>query len=425
MNMYQETVESAIKEALLPHKVLTRLVRKKFQALGIELSTEQINKVELQLETLTQKQELEESDTGSTTYFDLDLDETVRSDIHIKLGDWDEIEEEIQEVLTKISTAIPEISNSIADSVLDTLRDDSARMLDEHEKIRIGFEDRLKQTWDEPLKLFKMLMVVALEAGEEFNSTYRATAVQQNDITFEVLTRLHAKACQVASEVYSLLSSGHGDGAYARWRTLHETSVIASFIKSHGNEVAERYLLHDTVESYKAILQYKQYANRLGLEPVTSEEFSEIESAYQQLIKQFGPNYKHSYGWAAEALGKKKPNFSDIEKDVEFDHWRPYYKLASHGVHANPKGLHFKLGSFNDTSGILLAGPSDIGLADPGHGVAISLMQTTVTLLLHAPNIDRLVMCSVLMKLADETGESFLAVHDSMAEADEKGREIS
>jgi hypothetical protein len=42
------------------------------------------------------------------------------------------------------------------------------------------------------------------------------------------------------------------------------------------------------------------------------------------------------------------------------DYLRPYYKLASHNVHAQPKGILFKLGLVQNQD-ILLAGPSNYG----------------------------------------------------------------
>ncbi|HTL01861.1 MAG TPA: hypothetical protein VL243_06525, partial [Vicinamibacterales bacterium] len=63
---------------------------------------------------------------------------------------------------------------------------------------------------------------------------------------------------------------------------------------------------------------------------------------------------------------------------------------------------------------MLLAGPSDLGLADPGHGTAISLSQITLTLLTMKPNIDRLVICQILSRLEHEVGEAFIAAHQSL-----------
>jgi len=148
----------------------------------------------------------------------------------------------------------------------------------------------------------------------------------------------------------------------------------------------------------------------LGLEPLTEEEFARIKATRDALKAQFGDPYGEEYGWAAEALGIKKPNFSDIERSAGLAHLRPYYKLASHNVHANPKGAFFKLGLLPGQQ-MLLAGPSNLGLADPGHGTAISLSQITSALLTMKPNIDRLVICQIMLQLGDEVGDAFISAH--------------
>jgi hypothetical protein len=84
--------------------------------------------------------------------------------------------------------------------------------------------------------------------------------------------------------------------------------------------------------------------------------------------------------------------------------------MASHNVHANPKGVFFKLGLYQEGQDILLAGPSNIGLADPGQGTALSLAQITSTLLCLETNIDTLVICDILMTLVDEIGKEFVSV---------------
>jgi hypothetical protein len=91
------------------------------------------------------------------------------------------------------------------------------------------------------------------------------------------------------------------------------------------------------------------------------------------VIAKYGPDFaKGDYGWAGHHLGKTKPTFRNIEAAMQIDHFRAHYRLASHNVHANPKGVFFKLGTLAESQ-VLLAGPSNAGLADPGHGAAISL----------------------------------------------------
>jgi len=62
--------------------------------------------------------------------------------------------------------------------------------------------------------------------------------------------------------------------------------------------------------------------------------------------------------------------------------WGPYVRMASHGIHAGPRGGYFDLGLPEGLDAIP-ARPSHFGLADPGANALISLGQATVALLSH------------------------------------------
>ena len=305
---------------------------------------------------------------------------------------------------------MPAIVQGSSEILLKRLKQSGRSVMKMHRRERAAFESRLGRTWGKALDLLEIFLGVCLEAGSDFNKEFRPDAAKERDYIFEVLTRLHARACQIGSEILCLLKSGFADGAHARWRTLHEVAVVALFVKQHGNTVAERYLYHDAVEAYRAGQQYQVDCEALGYEPLTEQELAEIQSEYQRAVNRFGLSFKNVYGWAAEALGIPDPKFSHIEQAVGLEHWRPYYQLASHNVHPNPKGVLFKLG-LSGSENLLLAGPSDFGLADPGHGTAVSLLDITSALLLTRPNIDRLAICRMLMKLEREIGKAFLAAH--------------
>jgi hypothetical protein len=187
--------------------------------------------------------------------------------------------------------------------------------------------------------------------------------------------------------------------------------VICLFVKQHGQDVAERYLLHNYIESYRVLLQYKEFTERLNLEPATPEEEASLAEIRSELLKKYGKEYGTEYGWAAAALGKQRPKFVDLETAVPVTHLRPYYKMASHGVHAGPKGVLFDIGIPQVASELMLAGPSNAGLADPGHCAAISLAQISSALLLHQPTPDRVVLAKALSLLEKEIGADLLASH--------------
>ena len=119
------------------------------------------------------------------------------------------------------------------------------------------------------------------------------------------LTGLQARGCEIASEVFVLLKNGFPDGAHARWRTLYEMSVIATFISENGDEAAKRYLHHDLIESTRGIQDYQKYCTVLGYEPFSEEKIAGMKKDRDDLIHSFGEGFKEDYGWASDILRKK------------------------------------------------------------------------------------------------------------------------
>lgn len=207
--------------------------------------------------------------------------------------------------------------------------------------------------------------VLQLARVRVFNRELRSTATEENFFLIDAVTRLHGQSCLIGKEILTLLRSGYADGANARWRSLHEVVVVACFIWKHGNEIARRYLEHDIIESYRALNEYQKNAKRLGLIPFSSDEIREISEKRKHLIEKYGNSYKNVYGWASSALDMAKPTLADLERSVRLNHLRPYYRMASHHVHPNPKSILFKLGLSHLSGETILAGPSNAGLADP------------------------------------------------------------
>ncbi|MBL4659709.1 MAG: hypothetical protein JKY19_05085 [Alcanivoracaceae bacterium] len=223
----------------------------------------------------------------------------------------------------------------------------------------------------------------------------------------------HARACSIAYEILWLLKGGFADGAQARWRALHEVSIITQFICEHDSGLAIRYLDHEAIKNYKAMNQYNEYVSRLNVSPIEESECEMIRNDMQMAIEKYGKEFKGAYGWASEALNKSNPNFFDIEKATNLDHMRPYYKWASHNVHANSKGLFNKLGMVEAKEDGMLAGASNSGLSDPADQTALTMSQITTKLLLHDPNVDEVIMIKIIEKLCSEVGPTFLDVENS------------
>jgi len=326
----------------------------------------------------------------------------------------DTLERLHRETWSRFEPNIPAKLLAIADSISSVLERGVKKRIAVELRVRrkqeTNFQKRLRRRWRRPLDLLQTLVFIAVEAGENASNDLRSRRPQH---TRSVLFRLHARACQVAHEIVALLQSGFADGAHARWRTLHELAVTAFFIAEHGDAVAQRYLRHHGIETFKAAEQFQKYCHRLGYTSLTNRQFAAVARRRERLIQRFGKSFSTDYGWADSIIQNGRPTFRDIEERVQLDHMRPHYKLACNNVHAGAKGAFERLGLYDHEADVLLAGPSSIGLADPGHAAAISLSQITTCLLLVEPSLDNFVVIRLLDRLAKQVGQDFLRVQNA------------
>lgn len=320
----------------------------------------------------------------------------------------------------QIEDAVPEALKGmipgVAGVMSKTLKRNAPEMLKERRAIFAGFRRRHRKRWRKAFDLLDTIYVICEEAGAEFNEEIRPLASKNNDPLFEALVTLHSRALLTSNEILWLLNGGFPDGALGRWRAVHEIAVTALFLLDHGTNTAERYLMSLYIAAHRAMRQYQLYADTANLEPYTDEQLKGAQHDYDSVISRYGDSMKYEYGWASEALNNKKPTFRDIEKKVQLDHWRPRYSWASQYAHANYKPPMTYLGLAEATEDVLLVGPSDAGLTDPAHMMALSLIQATIALLLLEPNLDRLVILKVVLCFWDDLGEILLQIDHAVKE---------
>ena len=254
MKTLEETFEKALLDSVQDSFsfpiVGAKLIKRQLEKKGIALTEQQVNELEKKLQNIN----------GDLINFEFDLNDEQNKtlglsegdNIEIDIGEEQELDKLYQEYIAKVEKIAPEIIEVMTSPILAGVKNDMPSILKAHQKEMKGFEKRLHKEWKKPLDLLETFVILALESGADFNHKFRTEEAEAQNHVFDVLTRLHARACQIAFEVLVLLKNGFADGAHARWRSLHEVTVVASFIKTHGDEVAERYLLHDNIESYKA-----------------------------------------------------------------------------------------------------------------------------------------------------------------------------
>lgn len=270
-----------------------------------------------------------------------------------------------------------------------------------------GFQKRMRRHWRIPLELLDSHIVFAQVIAEHHRRWVQCNQERQNLEKLNVMTRLHARGCQAAGAIWSLLNSGFADDAFARWRSLYELSVVAIFIADSEDTVACQYRMHHGIALYRALLAAKRSAQALGITLEDSPEFERIEADRAELISRFGKNFKGDYGWASAALNVKNPRFIDIETAVGAEDMRPHYKWANSSVHAGALGDYNRIGLAPSQTHVALAGPSNLGLAQPGDLTAVCLAELTSALVGNAANPETRKKLEALFELANEIGKEF------------------
>lgn len=327
----QEIYDSIITDTFSFKKVGSLLIRKKLKQQGIEINDEQLTRIEEQLAYT------------DGDHFSLNIDdgseELTIKNVDVDLNDPDELNKIIQTLTDAITEVTPNIVSDTTKTIHEHLKGQVPEITRETQVDRRKFISNLEKEWGESFRLLEAYIALVIEAGGDFNNEFRSQASNEQNFVFEALTRLHARACQVSSEVMVLIKNGFADGADARWRSLHEITVVAIFIKENGNNVAEKYLLHNHIESFKAAQEFRKHYQALGETPITEANLSDIKEVHDKLIERFGKDYGNNLGWASETLKNRDPKINHIEAAIGLEHMRPYYRLASHNVHANPKGI--------------------------------------------------------------------------------------
>ncbi len=360
------TLQHAMEQALhgLPQQVLSGLITQKLNAQGVKLSARE------------RKLLAEHILRGGKDTLRFRRWQWWEHDRQIKLHFTPQDAEQIERKFTAfienrlrdlIEVVVEDLSGKILADLKRKWRAESSRQRRE----LAGFRKRLHERWELPLEGLRMLLTICRELGDSINQELRQSPGPSRKHLVEVMTRSHARACQVTEEVICLLEGGFADGAMARWRTLHEIAVVSFFVAAHGEDLAERYVLHQVVESKRAAADYEKCHSRLGYEPMHGNEIKA--------------------------------------------HLRAHYRMASHNVHANPKGVFYKLGLLHQSQ-LLLACPSNAGLADPGHCAALSLAQVSTVLGTLQPTLDNNVALHMIARLVSQLGDLFGQAHKHLAD---------
>jgi hypothetical protein len=309
----------------------------------------------------------------------------------------------------RLPAIIESTSNEAAERLVKTLERNWPERALYEQSVLDGFRGRLEARWGKAFDLLRMLLTSCRELGQETAKRLQKSRSNKNRVLRSFLIRLHARACQIAAEIITLVENGFADGAMARWRTLYEVSVVATVITDGGEALARRYIEHEIVESKLAMDEYARCHVALGYKPIAARERRRVERAFAAAVETHGDAFGKPYGWAAAHLKKKRVTFRDLEDGAQRSSMRSHYKMASYNVHADTaKSIFFRLGVIGDHS-IVIAGATDAGFTEPAQNTAITLTQITALLLAdRASNLDIMIQLQALNRICDKIPDAFM-----------------
>lgn len=369
MKILNKYYMDVIKDQFSPINIFMNFINAKLKKLNIKLSKRQINKINKSFE----KGKLEIQITDYQIKKSGKSEEEIQSQLD---SITDELEKYIDEYESKIESKVKTFAIDISDELSQIIYNNLDKTFSSFSKIKEKNLDiikkDIKQNWNKSFKYLNMILYITHEIIESFETKDEIYYTSKN----LVLIKLMSKGCLILSEIITLLENGYSDGAYARWRSLHEITVIAEYLSNKSEEIYEKFIDHQFVQDYKHAIKLKENSNHIFQFEISDEEYKIICDNYKCVIEKYGKPFKNDYGWAHDLFDKKRIYFSDIENEVNFDYIRSHYKMSSDTIHTNSRGLFYNVGFLAKSDYDLLIGPSMDGLSIP-----LSLVSTSIALL--------------------------------------------
>jgi hypothetical protein len=262
--------------------------------------------------------------------------------------------------------------------------------------------------WKEGLDQLEQFIALNLDWGTKLINEFETNDDSEQKHLFSALIKNHSRSCLMSEEILHLLKGGFPDAAFARWRSLYEIAVTATFIGLRGEACAETYLDHEIVDELKCHqLDHELQAAR-GIKPQSDDCMKDLERAFQEMLEKHGDSFKNPFGWAAATLGQKNPQFRDLEASLGQNHMRVIYKRASHKIHAAANGISTSLGtqSFGPNAPMLRT-PIHKGLGAPAILCAKSLSQTSLVITTLFNNAECLIEMNLFTELVRRIEKAF------------------
>lgn len=274
----------------------------------------------------------------------------------------------------------PKVFSKSMSELIKQASDDSVAFIEKimYEKVldERAYDDeflaRQNQKWGKAFVASEAMYICVLESAETY--TEYVGEVHNNEVSFmyHALRNIHARALQIYLEILCLNKNGFADGAYARWRSMYELSIMSAFIKKYGEEVAESFVqAANTDDRY---------------------EWARVAECFKDYSK------------------TRYITFAAIQNNCELatKEWKQEYDFVNKLVHASPQGTMYRIGG--DTAVALPVGRTDMGMAISAIHAAISLSQITADFFTIFPHGDSAMAMHTFHKWVEKIAEYYKAV---------------
>lgn len=247
------------------------------------------------------------------------------------------------------------------------------------------FIARQERKWYKAFVASESMYIMTLESSKRYREDIKKVTqdeLKKYSYTFNSMLHIHGRALQQFLEIITLMKNGFADGAYARWRSMYELTVIASYITENGEEVAKSFI-----------------------------KSSETDDRYEWArVSGLFPNLKRHI------------TFNDIQKKCGIDStvWAHQYNLANKTVHASPQGTFKRLGNASIGDAVIPVGRSDYGITTAGEHSAISLAQITTMFFSIYQNDNSTIAMQCITNWIDVIREEYFKGHDYIFPDEEK-----
>jgi hypothetical protein len=343
--------------------------------------------------------------------------ELIRSSLRQVKKEFDGTDEEFQEkIKSKFPELLTDLRNTFSQGLITFYK---TKILDELRQKESDFNERLFNEYKEGFDYLQIFIDLNKYLGKQFLNELEGQTPEDDKLKLNVLFRLHGRACQVATEIQTLLKFGYSDGAHARWRTLHEISVIFNLLIENDNLLTEMFVNFEYIEKLKRAKNSNEHLEKINWRPIDDETISELEQKAEVLKNRYGNDFAKNYGWTLNIIPNGRDrNFKKIEELVGLDYLRPFYSWACENVHSGMDGVSNRM-SLHDSSKVsylMFSGPSQYGLADPAQFTTYSLILITSSLISLNESYENLVVQSLLEELHELSASEFFKKHIKIKE---------